>query len=180
MFWVSPWRTTAVDEDSNDCKDGDSHPNSEVETESLSREWESQPKPLQDENDWDTWSDSDVDIYMGEEEYVQEKWLKTDRDYEGDWEEEADEEEEEEWDSLKSTEYLHALRGLFPVLKKGQLTNDSPWGSEPELEYLRDGESGKLCVMSNSADTTHTCVYQFVYWTHVRIWFILLAGTTFW
>ncbi|XP_045924293.1 mitogen-activated protein kinase kinase kinase 14 isoform X1 [Micropterus dolomieu] len=143
MYWVSPWRTTAVDEDSNDWKDGDS--DSEVETDSLTREeWESQPKSLQayyaaDGQDWDTCSDSEVDIYMGEEEQIQEKWMKTDPDYEGDGEEEEDEEEEEEeWDSSISTEYLRALRGLFPVLQKGQKTNDNSWGSEPELEYLRD------------------------------------------
>ncbi|XP_067432448.1 LOW QUALITY PROTEIN: mitogen-activated protein kinase kinase kinase 14 [Thunnus thynnus] len=149
MYWVSPWRTTAVDEDSDDLEDGDS--DQEVETDSLSREWESQPKSLRDdyiadENDWDTGSDSEVDIYMGEEEYIQEKWLKNDRDYEGDWEEEGDDEEEEEeekeekeWDSSVSTEYLRALRGLFPLLQKARQTNNSSGGSEPELEYIRDG-----------------------------------------
>ncbi|KAG8008829.1 Mitogen-activated protein kinase kinase kinase 14 [Nibea albiflora] len=147
MYWVSPWRTTAVDEDSNDH-------DSEEERDSLTREWESQPKSLQvdytaDEQDWDTWSDSEVDIYMGEEEYIQEKWPKSDRDYEGDWEEEGDEEgevveeeeeeeEEEEWDSI-SSEYRRALRGVFPLLQKGQqIIHDNSWGSEPELEYLRD------------------------------------------
>lgn len=126
-----------MDEDSSDWKD------SAVET----REWESRPKSLQDDyaagdKDWDSGSDSDVDIYAGEEECIQEKWLKTDRDYEGDWEEEGDEEgeeEEEEWDSSVSTEYLRALQGVFPLLQKGQQPNS--WGSEPELEYLRDGES---------------------------------------
>ncbi|XP_051273338.1 mitogen-activated protein kinase kinase kinase 14 isoform X1 [Dicentrarchus labrax] len=140
MYWVSPWRTTAVDEDSFDWKDCDSD-HSEVETDFQAREWESRPKSLQDEPDWDSWSDSDIDIYMGEEEYVQERWLKTDGEYEGDWEEEGGEEEEEEeedWDSSVSTEYLRALRGLFPLLQKGQQTNEDPWGSEPELEYLRD------------------------------------------
>ncbi|KAI3365722.1 hypothetical protein L3Q82_010163, partial [Scortum barcoo] len=130
MYWVSPWRTTAVDEDINDWKDSDS--DSEAES-----EWDSRPKSLQDdypaEKDWDTCSDSEVDIYMGEEEHTQ-------KNYEGDWEEEGDEEEEEEeeWDSLVSTEYLRALRGLFPLLQKGQQTNEYLWGSEPELEYLRD------------------------------------------
>ncbi|KAM9336951.1 mitogen-activated protein kinase kinase kinase 14 [Symphorus nematophorus] len=146
MYWVSPWRTTAVDEDSNDWQDSDSDGNSEVETDCLDREWDSRPKSLQDdytadEKAWDTWSDSEIDIYMAEEECMQEKWLKTDRDYEGDWEEEGDEEEEEEeeeWDSSISTEYLRALRGLFPLLQKGHQTNDTSWGSEPELEYLRD------------------------------------------
>lgn len=127
MYWVSPWRTAAVSEDSSDWKDGDS--DSEVET----RGWGSQPKSLQahpaaDSRDWDSWSDSEVDMYAGEEECI--------RDYEGDWEEEGDE-EEEEWDSSVSTEYLQALRGLFPLLRKGQNSR----GSESELEYLRDGES---------------------------------------
>ncbi len=157
MYWVSPWRTTAVDEDSNDWKDGDS--DSEAETDSLTREWESQPKSLQDDyaadgKDWDTCSDSEVDIYMGEEEHIQEEWLKTDRDYEGDWEEEGDEEEEEEWDSYVSTEYLRALRGLFPLLQKGQQTNENSWGSEPELEYLRDGESERQQL----GGVTHACL----------------------
>ncbi|XP_070708327.1 mitogen-activated protein kinase kinase kinase 14 [Pempheris klunzingeri] len=141
MFWVSPWRTTAVDEDSGDWKDG----NTDQDSDSLTRECECQPKSLQadaDEKDWDTWSDSEVDIYMGEEECIQERWLKTDGDYEGDWEEEGDEEEEEEeeeeWDSSESTEYLRALRGLFPLLQKGQQTNEHFWGSGSELEYLRD------------------------------------------
>nr|XP_033466512.1 uncharacterized protein LOC117246698 isoform X1 [Epinephelus lanceolatus]XP_033466513.1 uncharacterized protein LOC117246698 isoform X1 [Epinephelus lanceolatus] len=150
MYWVSPWRTTAVDEDTSDWKDGDSDQNSDVETDFLTREWESQPKSLQDDyaadgKDWDTCSDSEVDIYMAEEEHVQEKWPKSDRDYEGDWEEEGDEEgegeeeeEEGEWESSMSTEYLRALRGIFPLLQKGQQTNDNSWGSEPELEYLRD------------------------------------------
>lgn len=129
MYWVSPWRTAAVSEDSSDWKDGDS--DSEVET----RGWGSQPRSLQahpaaDSRDWDSWSDSEVDMYVGEEECI--------RDYEGDWEEEGDEEEEEEeWDSSVSTEYLQALRGLFPLLRKGQNSR----GSESELEYLRDGES---------------------------------------
>nr|XP_046232537.1 mitogen-activated protein kinase kinase kinase 14 isoform X2 [Scatophagus argus] len=136
VFWVSPWRTTAVDEDSDDWK---SDKDSVVETDSFTREWESQPRSLQDdytagEKEWDVWSDSEVDIYMGEEEYVQEKWLKTDRDYEGD----GEEDEEEEWDFPMSTEYLQALRGLFPLLQKGQQTKDKSWGSGPELEYLRD------------------------------------------
>lgn len=148
-----------MDEDSNDLEDGDSDQVSEVETDLLSKEWESQPRSLRDDyiaddKDWDTGSDSEVDIYMGEEEYVREKWLKTDRDYEGDWEDEGDEEEgdeeEEEWDSSVSTEYLRALRGLFPLLQKAQHTNDNSWGSEPELEYIRDGESEKLCVMTTA------------------------------
>lgn len=145
-----------MDEDSDDWKECDSE--SVEETDSLTREWESRPNSLQDEytadeKDWDTWSDSEVDIYMGEEEYIQEKWLKTDRDYEGDWEEEENEEEEEEqWDSSMSTEYLRALRGLFPLLQKGQQTNDTSWGSEAELEYLRDGESENC-----SAGSTQSC-----------------------
>lgn len=137
-----------MDEDCSDWTDGDSDQYSEAETDSLSREWDSEPKSLRedytsDEKDWKIDSDSEVDIYMAEEEYNQEKWQKTDKEYEGDWEEE----EEEEWDSSLSTEYLHALRGVFPLLQKGQQTNDNSWGSEAELEYLRDGESEQHFVM---------------------------------
>ncbi|KAF7665095.1 hypothetical protein LDENG_00155310 [Lucifuga dentata] len=155
MYWVSPWRTNAVDEDSSNWEDSDSEIGSDsdqVETDSLDKEWESQPKSLQDnyfaeDKDWKTDSDSEVDIYMGEEEYLQTKWLKNDRDYEGDWEEEEEEEEEEgneeeeeeEWDSSMSTGYCCALQSCFPLLQKCQQTTGNSWGSEPELEYLRDG-----------------------------------------
>ncbi|KAM7370395.1 hypothetical protein PAMP_009948 [Pampus punctatissimus] len=157
MYWVSPWRTTAVDEDSNDLEDDDSDQVSEVETDSLTREWESGPRSLwdyyiADEKDWDTVSDSEVDIYMGEDEYVQETWLKTDRDYEGDWEEEGDEEEEEEWDSSVSTDYLRTLQGLFPLLQKAQQTNDLSRGSEPELEYIRDGRAVGTAIQTLSPE----------------------------
>ncbi|KAM4624574.1 mitogen-activated protein kinase kinase kinase 14 [Polymixia lowei] len=141
MYWVSPWRTRAADEDSSDWEEDISEidQDSEAEMNSLTRELESQPKSLRDDyraddKDWETGSDSEVDIYMGEEEYSQEKraWPKNDRDYEGDWE------EEEEWDSSSSTEYFRALRIHFPVLQKGQQTTGHSWGSEPELVYLRD------------------------------------------
>nr|XP_019966416.1 PREDICTED: mitogen-activated protein kinase kinase kinase 14-like isoform X1 [Paralichthys olivaceus]XP_019966417.1 PREDICTED: mitogen-activated protein kinase kinase kinase 14-like isoform X1 [Paralichthys olivaceus]XP_019966418.1 PREDICTED: mitogen-activated protein kinase kinase kinase 14-like isoform X1 [Paralichthys olivaceus] len=133
MHWVSPWRTTAVEEDLSE--------DSDVEADSFSGESDSPPKSLRDENDWDTGSESDVDIYMGEEDLIQEMWTKMDRDYEGDWEEEGrEEEEDEEWESSVSTDYLRALRGLFPLLQKGQQAGDSPWGSEPELEHLRDAD----------------------------------------
>ncbi|XP_034415235.1 mitogen-activated protein kinase kinase kinase 14-like [Cyclopterus lumpus] len=153
MYWVSPWRTTAVDEDSTDWRDGDSDQDSEAETDSLTREWESRPQPLQDDY-WDTGSDSEVDIYMAEEEQVQGKWPKSDRDYEGDWEEEGEEEEEEEeeWDSSVSTEYLRALRGIFPLLQKGQQTNDSSWGSEPEQESLREEAALATTVQTPSPE----------------------------
>lgn len=154
-----------MDEDGNDCRDGDSDQDLEVETDLLTRDWESRPRSLQDDHtaDWDTGSESEVDIYMAEEEHVQEKWLKSDRDYEGDWEEEeeGDEEEEEddeeEWDSSMSTEYLRALRGIFPLLQKGQQTNDNSWGSEPELEYLRDGESENSASSGAETVTHSTC-----------------------
>ena len=147
-----------MDEDGCDCRDGDSEQDSEVETDSLTRAWESRPRSLQDDHtaDWEACSDSEVDIYMAEEEHVQQKWLKSDRDYEGDWEEEEEEEEdEEEWDSSVSTEYLRALRGIFPLLQKGQQTNDNSWGSEPELEYLRDGES-ESSASGGAVTVTHT------------------------
>ncbi|KAM4715361.1 mitogen-activated protein kinase kinase kinase 14 isoform 2-T2 [Anableps anableps] len=131
VLWVSPWRTVAVDEDTSEWK-GDVS-----ETDSITGEWDSHPKSLRDdytdEAAWETGSESEVDIYMAvEEECIQEKWLKTDKDYEGDWE------EDDEWDSSGSTEYLRTLRGLFPLLRKGLQTEEPPWGSEAELEYLRD------------------------------------------
>ncbi|XP_075314337.1 uncharacterized protein map3k14b [Odontesthes bonariensis] len=138
-LWVSPWRTMAVDEDSDDQKDGDWDRESEAETDSSNGEWDCHPKSLRDDYaDWETGSESEVDIYMAEEECIQEKWLKTDKEYEGDWEEGGEEGEEAEWESSVSTEYLRTLRGLFPLLQKGQKTDESSWGSEAELEYLRD------------------------------------------
>lgn len=126
VFWVSPWRTTAVDEDGSDGN------NFEAESR------ESEPRSLQVEEDWDSWSDSEVDLYTGEDECSPEKGLKTDRDYEGDWEEDGDDEDEEEW---SSAEYLQALTHLFPLLQKCQPAVSC--GSEKELEYLREGESRK-------------------------------------
>ncbi|TNN03360.1 hypothetical protein fugu_000389 [Takifugu bimaculatus] len=126
VFWVSPWRTTAVDEDSSDGNV------SEAESGG------SEPRSLQAEEDWDCWTDSEVDLYTGEDEYAPEKSLRADRDYEGDWEEEGDDGDEEEW---SSPEYLQVLTDLFPLLQKGQPTVSC--GSEKELEYLRDGESRK-------------------------------------
>lgn len=134
VHWVSPWRTAAAEEDVGDL-------------ESETSRWESQPRSLQDdvvagEEDWDSWSDSEVDIYVGEEEFIHERWLKAERDYEGDWEEDGEYEEEdldENWDSSVSTQYQRALRGLFPLLQKA--TQVKSWGSESELELLRDGES---------------------------------------
>lgn len=131
VHWVSPWRTAAVHEDDGDF-------------ESKTTPLESQPRSLQDgsaaaDNDWDSWSDLEVDIYVGEEEFIQERWLKADRDYEGDWEEEESDEEDGEWDSSVSTGYQCDLRGLFPLLQKAQQVKS--WGSELALEELRDGES---------------------------------------
>lgn len=134
VHWVSPWRTAAAEEDVGDL-------------ESETSRWESQPRSLQDEvvageEDWDSWSDSEVDIYVGEEEFLHERWLKAERDYEGDWEEDGEYEEEdldENWDSSVSSQYQRALRGLFPLLQKA--TQAKSWGSESELELLRDGES---------------------------------------
>ncbi|XP_061564713.1 STE20-like serine/threonine-protein kinase isoform X2 [Cololabis saira] len=144
VVWVSSWRTMAVEEDSSDEDGGASDQTSEPETDSATGDWDSHPGLLRDDctqdADWDTGSDSEVDIYIGEEEFIQEKWLKTENDYEGDWEEGEDEEEDEEQESPVSTEYLCALRDLFPLLQKGQPEpmNDGSRGSEAELEYLRD------------------------------------------
>uniref|UniRef100_A0A3P9NT65 Mitogen-activated protein kinase kinase kinase 14b n=1 Tax=Poecilia reticulata TaxID=8081 RepID=A0A3P9NT65_POERE len=138
VFWVSPWRTVAVDEDTAEWT-GDI-----AETDVITGEWNSHPKSLRDDyydEELETGSESEVDIYMAvEEECIQEKWLKTDKDYEGDWEE-----EDEEWDSSGSTEYLRTLKGFFPLLQRGLHTDEAPWGSEEELEYLRDGEHRNIC-----------------------------------
>lgn len=134
MDWVSPWRTVAADEDS----DG-SHWQSTSEQE---EDCDVDPKSLKEHenyNNWETGSDSsEVDIYMGEEEYTEEKWLKFDRDYEGDWE--GDGEVEDEKSSEVSAENFHGLKDVFPLLQKGQIQEDW-WGSEPELDYLREGIS---------------------------------------
>lgn len=130
VFWVSPWRTTAVDQDG-------SHGN-DLEAESR----ESEPRSLQmeeEEEDWDRWTDSEVDLYTGEDDCSPEKGLKTDWDYEGDWEEEEEGDEEDEEEEWSSTEYLQALTELFPLLQKYQPAVSC--GSEEELEYLREGES---------------------------------------
>lgn len=127
-----------MDED----QDGDtSDLDSEAELDCPVGDWDSHPRSLRDhyanEADWETGSESDVDIYMGEEEQDQDQdWcLKSDQDYEGDWE------EDEKWDSSGSTEYLRGLRGVFPLLQKGLRADRVSWGSDAELEYLRDGES---------------------------------------
>lgn len=151
MHWVSPWRTIAGDEDSNGSEwDSASEEDSDVETDPINREWECQPKSLRDNNvpddiNWETGSfSSEVDIYMGEEEYTEEKQLNYDRDFEGGWEEDGDVEEEDDEEresSDVSIEHFHALRDVFPLLRKGQQTHYNLWGSEAELEYLRDGIS---------------------------------------
>ncbi|CAB1417465.1 unnamed protein product [Pleuronectes platessa] len=108
MHWVSPWRTTAVDEDFGE--------DSDVEADSFSGESDSPPKSLRDELDWDSGSDSDLDIYMGEEDLIQEMWTKMDRDYEGDWEEEGREEEEERKSgSLQCPQIISGLSEAFSL-----------------------------------------------------------------
>lgn len=112
---------------------------------------ESEPRSLHFEEDLDCWTDLEVDLYTGEDEYTPEKSLKADVDYEGDWEEEGDDEDEEEW---SSTEYLQVLTELFPLLQKGQQAISC--GSEKELKCLRDGESRK----PNMAGTTDFSVFN--------------------
>ncbi|XP_054622864.1 mitogen-activated protein kinase kinase kinase 14 isoform X2 [Dunckerocampus dactyliophorus] len=125
MHWVSPWRTTAMDEDHD-------------EADLLTLERECRPRSLRDERDWN--ADSDVDLYTGEDKGVGDMWLRTDVDYEGDWEDEGDEgEEEEEEQEEESTQYRRALRGFFPLLRQGQETRHNWRGSDSELEDLRDG-----------------------------------------
>ncbi|XP_028332115.1 mitogen-activated protein kinase kinase kinase 14 [Gouania willdenowi] len=139
MCWVSPWRTRAKDEDRVDS-------DQDQDQDHLTSEWDQNYEPTslreenaceeEDEEDWESGSDSEVDIYMGEEELTQENQVRAEQDYEGDWEEE-EEEEEEEWESSQSTDYLRALRGVFPLLQKTQ-TDKNSWGSKAELEFIRD------------------------------------------
>uniref|UniRef100_A0A096LXL4 Mitogen-activated protein kinase kinase kinase 14b n=1 Tax=Poecilia formosa TaxID=48698 RepID=A0A096LXL4_POEFO len=94
VFWVSPWRTVAVDEDTADrTEQGSGTPIRSPCKMITTRSW----RPALN------------------------------------WEE-----EDEEWDSSGSTEYLRTLRGLFPLLRRGLQADEAPWGSEEELEYLRD------------------------------------------
>ena len=142
MQWVSPWRAMAADEDSIDSEEEQTERKKYSESESMEAGgWESHSSSLHDlqteDNDWEWETDSEVDIYLGEEEYSKGRVAlgnpDDERDYEGDLEG-----EESEWDSSSSTELFRVLQAHFPVLRKGQPTRQS-WGSEPELEYLRDG-----------------------------------------
>ena len=144
MQWVSPWRAMAADEDSIDSEEGQSEWKKYSESESDSMEagrWESHSSSFHnlqtEDNDWEWETDSEVDIYLGEEEYSKERVALGNRDDERDYEGDL-EEEESEWNSSSSTELFRVLQAHFPVLRKGQPTRQS-WGSEPELEYLRDG-----------------------------------------
>nr|XP_057922293.1 mitogen-activated protein kinase kinase kinase kinase 1 isoform X2 [Doryrhamphus excisus] len=130
MHWVSPWRTTAVDEDHD-------------EEDSLTLERECHPRSLRDEHDWD--ADSDVDIYTGEDKGPGDMRLGTDVDYEGDWEDEGDDDEE-------SSQYLRELRGFFPVLRRGQQTRQTRRGSDSDLEDLRDGVDPRLDMRTPSPE----------------------------
>uniref|UniRef100_H3D2S3 Protein kinase domain-containing protein n=1 Tax=Tetraodon nigroviridis TaxID=99883 RepID=H3D2S3_TETNG len=127
VFWVSPWRTAAVDEDEDDG-----------EAESGG----SEPRSLRVEEDWDGWTDSEVDLYTGEDDSSPGKTLRTD----GDW---------------SSAEYLQALTDLFPLLQKCQ---PAVCGSEEELEHLREGESrkstGRIQDSEHSSDDLSSGVFS--------------------
>ncbi|XP_053727583.1 uncharacterized protein LOC128762962 isoform X2 [Synchiropus splendidus] len=154
MLWVSPWRTTAVEEDILDFKVSDSDPMSE--SPSPGSEWDSRPKSLHDDYMLNWSSDSDLDIYMADAECLG-KCVGMDQDYEGDLEEDED---EEDWESPESTDYLKNLKELFPLLQKGQQRIESPVGSEPELEYLRhdvDPSAKILTVSPEPRDDPPSC-----------------------
>lgn len=140
----------AAGADSSDSEEGGSEleRDSESVTYSLEdRDWESYQNSLEESHvveDWVSETDSEVDIYLGEDGDLE---RKSDWEYEGDWEEEE-----------SSTELYQALHTHFPVLRKGQPEIDQSLGSEPELEYLRDGElSGYCCTDSQALCTSKTC-----------------------
>ncbi|XP_049615840.1 uncharacterized protein [Syngnathus scovelli] len=129
VYWVSPWRTEAADEDRGDP------------------EAEGRPTSLRDETAWD----SDVDIYVGEE----------DGDYEGDCEDEVDEEAAAPAAEAPAAaapaaaapataapataaapaaaapaQYLRALLDVFPVLRRGQWTGGAPGLTDGQRQHL--------------------------------------------
>ncbi|XP_020310070.1 uncharacterized protein LOC109865966 [Oncorhynchus kisutch] len=144
MHWVSPWRALAAGADSSDSEEGGSEleRDSESVTYSLEdRDWESYQNSLEESHvveDWEPETDSEVDIYLGEDGDLE---RKSDWEYEGDWEEEE-----------SSTELYQALHTHFPVLRKGQPEIDQSWGSEPELEYLRDGVTVGILAQTPSPE----------------------------
>ncbi|XP_069560786.1 mitogen-activated protein kinase kinase kinase 14 [Brachyistius frenatus] len=160
MHWVSPWRTTAMDED--DRAGADSDRGFEVETESSTRKRDSEPKSLRDdyvtdEKDWE--SDSEVDIYMGEDEYIREKWLKTDRDYEGDWEEEEEEREGGRVGLLRVLRVPSCSQRSFPVAAKRPTGRRAFVGirGRAGVPARRDGKPSVSFVSSRNS----SCVFVF-------------------
>ncbi|KAJ7987704.1 hypothetical protein DPEC_G00329250 [Dallia pectoralis] len=156
MQWVSPWRVLAADADSSDS-DG-SGSKSESVSKSLvdsleSRDWESRQNSLEVSRrvleDWESEINSEVDIYLGEDECPEESsvFKKGDWEFEDNWEE-----DESEWDNNPSTELSQALRTLFPVLRKSQPEKDQYLGSEPELDYLRNGVAMGMLAQTPSPE----------------------------
>ncbi|XP_041717148.2 mitogen-activated protein kinase kinase kinase 14 [Coregonus clupeaformis] len=149
MHWVSPWRALAAEADSSDSEEGGSEleRNSESVTYSLEdRDWEYYQHSLEESHvveDWEYETDSEVDIYLGEDGDPEKSsvFKKGDCEYEGDWEEEE-----------SSTELYQALHTHFPVLRKGLPEIDQSWGSEPELEYLRDGVTVGILAQTPSPE----------------------------
>ncbi|XP_012989326.3 mitogen-activated protein kinase kinase kinase 14 isoform X2 [Esox lucius] len=147
MQWVSPWRVLAADADSSDSEKSGTKLRSVSKSlnDSFVNYEESRPKSLEVSHaveDWESEIDSEVDIYLGEDEYPEESSVFKTGNWEfvGSWEE-----EESEWDHNPFTELSQALHTHFPVLWKSQPENDQYWGSEPELEHLRDGPTmGRL------------------------------------
>ncbi|KAM9773529.1 uncharacterized protein LOC133142798 isoform X2 [Syngnathus typhle] len=111
VYWVSPWRTEAADEDRGDP------------------EAEGRPTSLWDESAWD----SDVDMYVGEE----------DADYEGDCEDEVDEEASAPPPAAPA-QYLQALLDVFPVLWRGQWTGGAPGLTDGQRQHL-PGAHAHIC-----------------------------------
>ncbi|CAL8303409.1 unnamed protein product [Lota lota] len=133
MCWISPWRVAAVQQDSSEYEEAVSGLDSDEEKE---EDRDPHPRSLRVLG-WGSDCDSEVDIYMGEEEFWERRGVLTqrDRNYEGDWEEE--EEEEEEWESSSSPGLFCVLREHFPLLRNGVQRSRASWGSELELTHLR-------------------------------------------
>ncbi|CAL8284505.1 unnamed protein product [Merluccius merluccius] len=135
MCWLSPWRVAAIQQDSSEYEEVVSELDSEEEEE----DQDPLPRSLQVLG-WGSDCDSEVDIYMGEEEFWERRGMlpRRDRDYEGDWEEEEEGEGEEDWESSSSPGRLCALREHFPLLRSGVPRSRASWGSEQELTHLRE------------------------------------------
>ncbi|KAL0984193.1 hypothetical protein UPYG_G00138340 [Umbra pygmaea] len=145
MHWVSPWRMLAADAESSDSQEGGSELESGSESfiSSLEdRDCKAQQNSLEERcvvEDWESEIDSELDIYLGEDEDAE----KSNDFTKGNW---------EYFGNCEKADLYQALHTHFPVLRNGQPENNQSWGSEPELEYLRDGVTGWRLAQSRSPE----------------------------